>query len=177
MLLVLWHFVYDAILAPSIRLSIRYKLFTLRDRLRLLKYEKEDELTDPVFEQLEFCINHSIHNLSQIGFGTIYSLKREIQRSPGLEAELKKRIEVVRENKLKEVREINVRLLALNGRSLMVNSGGWLPYAIALVLIILLIALVFGFIARIKRRCISILQLFSYAKDEEYQILSVPVMA
>jgi hypothetical protein len=50
--LTVFHFVYESILAPSFRLSLRFRLFVLGDEVRKLKIECAESLND---ELLCFC--------------------------------------------------------------------------------------------------------------------------
>jgi hypothetical protein len=44
--LALAHFIYESILAPSWRLSLRFRLFSLRDEVRALEADCRDGLDD-----------------------------------------------------------------------------------------------------------------------------------
>jgi hypothetical protein len=54
------HFVYESILAPSFRLSLRFKLFVLRDEVRQLKIDCASSLNDRHFDFLQDSINNLI---------------------------------------------------------------------------------------------------------------------
>ncbi len=66
------HFIYEGIIAPSMRLHYRYRLFTLRDELRFLKATHKDELPDEVFILLQNILNNSITLLHRVNFVAVY---------------------------------------------------------------------------------------------------------
>jgi hypothetical protein len=49
MALAVFHFVYESIWAPSFRLSLRFRLFVMRDEVRQLKIECAETLGDEHF--------------------------------------------------------------------------------------------------------------------------------
>jgi hypothetical protein len=55
--LAVFHFVHESILAPSFRLSLRFRLFVLRDEVRQLKIECAESLNDEHFVFLQDSIN------------------------------------------------------------------------------------------------------------------------
>ena len=62
--LAVFHFVYESILAPSLRLSLRFRLFALRDEARQLKIECVDSLNDAHCVFLQASINRDFKRIS-----------------------------------------------------------------------------------------------------------------
>ena len=56
------HFIYESIILPSIRLSLRFKLFALRDQLR--RMVMQGTASDEVFRIQQSSINNAINMLS-----------------------------------------------------------------------------------------------------------------
>jgi hypothetical protein len=70
MLLTLAHFIYESIVAPSLRLKIRYDLFALRDELRFLKIKRGSSLDDKHYVYLQDSINTMISHLARYDIAT-----------------------------------------------------------------------------------------------------------
>lgn len=54
------HFVYESVVAPTIRLRLRFRLFELRDELRQLKIDDPDRVPDEVFLMVQDNLNTAI---------------------------------------------------------------------------------------------------------------------
>jgi hypothetical protein len=127
-ILAILHFVWEAILAPSFRLELRFKLFALRDEVRWLKIEHRDALDDKHFRYLHDSINIALHFLNRIDFVTIAASEREYARNP----EFKKRVEarqiLLDDCSIAEARSLRYRSCLIVGQAFLVNVGGWLIY-------------------------------------------------
>lgn len=124
--LALLHFVWEGILAPSIRLRLRYKLFSLRDQLRLLKMRKEVE--DEELVCLQSAINTTIHVLARFDLASLSRSARAIDREPLLKKRVEKRMAVIRECDSKTYQEIYEELLTTARHAVAVNNGFWFLY-------------------------------------------------
>lgn len=128
--LAFFHFVYESILAPSWRLSIRYKLFALRDELRMLKIEHGELLDDKHFHYLQDSINATIFVLPKIEVVTVAHIKEEIEKDAHLKQRLANRQKILDDCAIKEVIEIRKKTVHLAIESLAANCGGWMIYII-----------------------------------------------
>src|SRR5262245_60473492 len=80
LLLALFHFIYESILAPSLRLSLRHNLFGLRDELRRLKVQYGDAFDDTHFLYLQGSINTMIAMIPRYDLATLYYAQRAYKR-------------------------------------------------------------------------------------------------
>ena len=55
-----YHLMYESVILPTIRMSVRYKIFKVRDRLRAEKIKKGDELDDSVYRIVEDNLNNAL---------------------------------------------------------------------------------------------------------------------
>jgi hypothetical protein len=128
--LALTHFVYDGILAPSFRASYRLKLFALRDRLRKLKWEQGDKLSDEVFFDLQSSINYSVGRLKQVDLRLIKNARMAFERDERLRKQVERSIAIFDACPIQELHRIRFEYLNVLDNVVMVNSGGWIPYLI-----------------------------------------------
>lgn len=127
-LLAIFHFIYDGIIAPSLRLEARYELFALRDQLRELKKERGNHLADKHFTHLQDTINTMLANLAQFDVGTIYLIEQEFKRDKDLKKRIDARIRVMDDCTDPDAREIRKKALWIGGKATAVNSGAWFLY-------------------------------------------------
>jgi hypothetical protein len=132
--LALTHFVYEGILAPSFRASYRLQLFALRDRLRKLKWEQQDKLSDEVFFDLQSSINFAVVRLNQIDLHLIKNAKRAFERDEKLRKQVERRIAMFDACPVEELHRIRFEYFDALDNVVMVNSGGWTPYLIPVVI-------------------------------------------
>lgn len=124
----LWHFVFEAILLPTIRQEIQFKLFTLRDELRALKANEPEACGDEPFHLLDTSLSWRMDHLESI---TISFLKRTRDRLRGdseFRTEVERRLAVLESCKLPEYVRIRQQSNALTLDIVTANSGGWIVY-------------------------------------------------
>lgn len=129
-----FHFFYEGVIAPSLRFELRLKLFALRDEIRELKLKYGDELGDEVFRYLQSSINATIGRLSLIDLRLLIRAHEAFEHDEKLSARAERVERMLRECPIAEVQEIRTRQLQLVGYALAVNSGGWSPYLIPVVI-------------------------------------------
>ena len=82
--LAILHFIYEAIILPTIRWNLRNELFSLRDKLRNVVINKEQY--DPAtFELAHSGINHFINRLHHLDLGFQFKIFQVIKRKPRVE--------------------------------------------------------------------------------------------
>jgi hypothetical protein len=144
LLLCAYHFILDGIIAPSFRLSIRYKLFALRDELRRVKIEQGEKLDDSVFQISDEAMCRSINNLSNLTIYSLFMNKKHIKANENLRQELNQRISKIENCKNLRIKELNDRAAVYSAKALLVNSWAWALYLFPIV-IVLLILIQLGF--------------------------------
>ncbi len=139
-----YHFVWEAILAPSFRLGLRFELFRLRDELRWLHHKDPDDCTEEIFRCIQGSINNGIRLLPKTDFALLRSVDRAIAEDSGLKKRIEKRRELIEACINPEIREFERRISSVTRRALVVNTGGWIIYLIPVVLA----AVCFGWVKR-----------------------------
>jgi len=128
--LALVHFVYESILAPSLRLEIRFELFKLRDELRFTKINLGNKLDDKHYHFLQDSVNTLIGNLYRFDLATITKAMIEVEKDKDLKKRVQERSRFLDDCNVAEARKIRNESIKLAFRALRVNSGGWAVYFI-----------------------------------------------
>ena len=126
----LYHFVYESIVAPSLRLKLRFDLFVLRDRVRSLKIENPEGFQDKHFHYLQDSINTLLALLARFDFATLSRIETEIKRDPAMQKRAEERSRILDDCQLEEARKIRHQTLRLASVALALNSGGWFVYIV-----------------------------------------------
>lgn len=118
------HFIYEAMVAPSIRLHLRMEFFKLRDKLRKLKFEGNTDLAnEEIYDLLQGNINTCIKFLPSLDVKLFFHFYQIIRMDPGLEKSLKKKVAILDNCKTKEVRKLKSRYRRLNLMTFVSNNG------------------------------------------------------
>lgn len=133
-ILTLIHFLYESVIAPSLRFSLRLKLFALRDDLRTLKIERGAELSDEVFLDLQDTINGAVLRLKHIDLSLLKAANEAIEHDEKLKKRVRQRIAMFEASPVSEIREIRRRSFDLIDHALAINSGGLLLYLVPIVI-------------------------------------------
>jgi hypothetical protein len=133
----LWHFIYESILLPSFRMSMRFKLFKLRDELRQITLENPSKISQELFHEMDELICISIKILPRINFRLIKIAHSIIDSRPELIEQIAKRKAKVNECEIQRLRQISEECSETVIDAAMVNQGALFPYLIpALVVVI-----------------------------------------
>lgn len=146
------HLLFESIIAPSLRMKLRFELFSLRDDLRMLKASRDLSLSDWQFECLQESLNVLIAVLHRFDGAILVTIEHELRHNPLLRAQADACARILDACTSRRARAIRARSVQIAMAALAVNSGGWLIY----VLPVLLLAVGYS---RIKRLIASALTL------------------
>ena len=178
MLLAGWHFVYESILVPTMRLGLRYKLFAIRDRLRMLKSCNHDEIPEVIFDSLNHSANVTINNIPYITISALFSAKKIYDNDILVRKEIDRRIKGVNECKVAEIQSLNRSLIKCAAEAFIINSGGWLLYALPFAIIVFILAIILQQISQIKSSIKGQIQQLTYLPEKKLsQFIDYPDMA
>lgn len=124
-ILAFYHWIYESILMPSVRLSLRYKFFVLRDKLIELKLSRNNNFDDELFLFVEKSINKSIRHLPYLSISLFLEAKHEFSNNEKLLSKLESEIEKVNSCKVAEIKEIFDDMTNYSAVGFVLNSGGW----------------------------------------------------
>lgn len=136
-LLVLWHFIYQAIILPSLRMKLRFKLFVLRDKIRALKIKHQKDFNEETFMFLEGRINAIVKNLPFIEFSTIYDANKFIKSDKKIEEKIRERMRNIERCELNDVKDVYNDSVNIFILTLLANSGSWGPIIIPIAILII----------------------------------------
>ena len=143
MVLAAWHFIYDGIILPSIRLMLKNRLFEIRDRLRTHKIKSGNNIDINAFNIVHSGVNNIISRVSHIDIQTNFKIKQALKDNPDLLDKLKKRIDTISSCKDEELKSIFKETNSVVRMAFLANTGGWFIY-------LLPVALIFVFIKKLS---------------------------
>lgn len=120
------HFVYEAILLPSFRQDIRYRLFALRDQLRSLMADERDGLEPEAFRYMQESLNIKLAFLHRVDIRLIYYANRMFEKNDALASRVKKRESEIANYQHEEFQAIRKKALILFGVAFILNSLGFI---------------------------------------------------
>jgi hypothetical protein len=167
--LAMFHYIYEAILAPTFRLKIRHELFELRDSLHKIKLEKLSQDDIEVVMIIEKSINHILDRMTHVNLINIVRLRSEYANNN----EFKKIIDSFNQ-KLKAshnagIKKIDQHLTLLTAKALVANIGALLFYLLPLFALARLVSSVYK---RMKKWVETNSQGFLLTPENRYSHLS-----
>jgi hypothetical protein len=130
------HFVFESIIAPTLRLKLRFELFKVRDELRALKAEKKDQLDDKVFDYLENSINLSISHMEYFRLSIWIRAFHAVQSDPALKERLKQREEAFKKCAFPETKDIQTKTVMLDLNAIGLSGGAWAVFVVPLAVLL-----------------------------------------
>jgi hypothetical protein len=127
--LVLAQLVYWHLARPVILLKLRYKMFEIRDRLRLMAIHQEIGSKQPAYRILEEFCNLSLCTMEYVGLTVIMSAPKDQVSNLRVE----KNLEIIRDAEPR-LREIFDEIGTVNVGIIICNSPGWFPWIIVSIL-------------------------------------------
>jgi hypothetical protein len=131
------HLVYESIIAPSLRLKLRYELFKLRDRVRSLKIIHGHQFSDVHFSYLEDSINTLLQSLQNFDAITLAIATIAISKDKELQRRAETRAKILDGCAIKEAVGIRIATIAIANKALRVNNGGWFIYLLPLLMVLM----------------------------------------
>jgi len=120
------HFVYEAIVAPTLRINQKFKAFKLRDELRSLAVREPETVHDKHFYAVQALLNAVIRTVNTIDVVALMKAKQAVADDPELRKRTEARARLFDDCKNNEIRDIDHRggIVAIEG--VRINSAGLL---------------------------------------------------
>jgi len=128
------HFIYEGIIAPTLRMKLKYKMFALRDRLAHRR-ELSVNSDDPAFDIVARSINSVAGNLTRFTVTKIYSTRNLLRTEKGLAEEIRKRNQLIDRATDPDLREIVKLLDVYLFEALLINCAGFFFWLSPLILV------------------------------------------
>jgi hypothetical protein len=151
------HFVYESILAPLFRLSLRFRLFVLRDEVRQLKIDCASSLSDRHFDFLQDSINNLISNLNRFDMATFVGMELESKKDRSFLKSAEERSRMLDDCNIPRAREISKQSLKIISAAFFINSG-----VLFLLMFAPIIIAILGY-AEVKKR----IKIFAFISDQD----------
>lgn len=129
------HWVYEGIVAPTLRTRARFRLFALRDRLRQERSGKSTALTEHAYREMQESLNAQIRFADRFDFAMFLRANRAFKEDPELRRRAEARAKTVEECKDPQLKSIRSESVALAVRLFAIGSGALLAYAAPIVLV------------------------------------------
>lgn len=132
--LAFYHFIYEGIIAPSLRFDLRFRMFALRDELRAAKLRHPQQIDGEVFHYLQRSINNTLRHMGFISLKLIFSARYLNERDQEIIEKLERVHKKIDECPVGVVKELRDKHRWLIGYAFLVNSGGWAIYLFPVIL-------------------------------------------
>lgn len=152
-----WHFIYEGIIAPSIRLHLRNKLFALRDEIRAIHLNDIAKQDRQAFWFVHDGINNLLNRLPALTLERSSKLKRAYSMNPALGKALDAHIEKVRSARDPAILDVFNRTNKVIIMVLVTNAGGWLIYIVPIGIVVALAGKVKRLTAKLSRLGVGLL--------------------
>jgi hypothetical protein len=130
--LAIFHFIYESILAPDLRLWLTLKLRRLRNEAIQLQLECAHTETESICRLLVESIDALIPALRRIGFTSLVYAQWESRNDPTFLERVRERTRLLDESAVPRIREIRTRTLDIAVKAVAVNSITWVvPWLLA----------------------------------------------
>lgn len=133
--LAMLNFVLDGIIAPTLRLSLRYQLFELRDKLRNARIKYGQQLDSETYRFLENGLSRTINRLANISPSMVYEAHRFVESHEDIKREVERIATKIDRSPIQEVREIAKEQSSLFAKAMVCNSIGWSIYIVPIIFV------------------------------------------
>ncbi len=138
--------IYYSIVAPSLRMRLRYSFFELRDQLRAVRIEDKSEADSEAFHCLQSAFNSYIRWLFRVDVASLWEFHSLLKSDNTLRRLVEQRTRAVQECTNPELRRIYEASHSLVLWTILVNSLGFfvliaLPFLLIVVALVLVLQL------------------------------------
>lgn len=134
-----FHFIYEGIIAPSLRLCLRFRIFRLRDQLRRLASGPYPAIAAEDFELHQQSLNNIINLLPYISLTNMHEAIKALKSDKRLLEKTKKRVALLENCPSREAVEIYEQGNRVLLGALLVSCGGWFLYIVPVLIALLII--------------------------------------
>ncbi|MFY3630858.1 hypothetical protein ACOTFH_29860 [Achromobacter xylosoxidans] len=138
LLLSVWHFLYEGIIAPSIRMRLRNRLFALRDELRRAHAKGISKNDEEAFWFVHDGINNFLNRLPSLTIEKTSRLRTRYRTDARIRTIITEHAEKVASLQDPVIRSVFERTNDVIRDAMMTNAGGWFIYIVPLAFVVVL---------------------------------------
>lgn len=133
--LAVWHFIYQAILLPSIHVKQRNRLFALRDRLRSYHFQESARKHAHAFAVAQDGINNAIDSVELLSVSLQARASHRYATDEAFKKRVRSRVDTIKHSGCAEIKDISHQANDVLRDILVYNAGGWFIYIVPIALI------------------------------------------
>lgn len=126
----IFHFVYEGIILPSIRLYFRNRLFILRDKLRSIYINEKNNIDHESFNLIHDSLSSLISRLHYLSVSVIVDIQKEYTTNPEFRKKIARREMLIEKCKHEEINSIIREVNGIVKKTIIANCGAWFIYLI-----------------------------------------------
>lgn len=135
LILSILHFAYESVIAPTLRVYQRNKLFILRDKIREIDFHALKGNDKYAYEYIEKGLNNTISNLSRLNLYSITKYIEKLEKDVNFKKEVENRAKKIIESSVSELKEIYEEAGQITFDTVCINSGAWFFYLVPIALV------------------------------------------
>lgn len=147
--LVVFHIVYESIIAPSYRMSLRNELFALRDKLRAHQVAKGSKLDKAAFSIVADGVDNFLNRLSSVSWAVERRISKMLEEDEALRNRMKSRDEILERCEDQELLGFVEEASIIIGKAFVANHGAWSALLVPLLLLMMFFGSLYNFCARL----------------------------
>lgn len=131
-----WHFIYESLIAPNLRLKIRHDLFIERDKLYAIKISADTQTVDKTaIEIIDQNIKFMKVRMPEITLHSLVQFKKLYESDEKLRSKIDSIELKISSAENNDIKNIDKKLNRIATNAFLVNSGGWLIYILPLAIL------------------------------------------
>lgn len=125
----IWHFTYESLIAPNLRLKMRHDLFIERDKLYNIKISEDTKAVDKAaIDIIDQNIKFMKVRMSEITIHSLMQFKKLYESDEKLRSKIDNIELKISSSENSDIKSIDKKLNRIATNALLINSGGWLVY-------------------------------------------------
>jgi len=135
MALSIWHFVYESLVAPTIRLHLKNRLFAIRDELRKVDVQSLSHEEVRAFNFVHTGINNFINRLPNITISNMFKVQLELIRNVNKKKMLDDHVQSVLNCRNQNILTAFSNTNSVIENAFIANMGAWFIYILPIALL------------------------------------------
>jgi hypothetical protein len=126
--------IWEMALLPTIQLSLRYKLFAIRDHLRRVYTQNRASVSEEVFKDLHGFLNWAVDSVPDFTVSSFRNTRKALAEDDRLRKRVERTRVTIEACPLPEIADISNQIDNIVRDAFFFNSGGWFVFLIPVAL-------------------------------------------